>query len=1264
MLKYENVIEKLTPEQKIALLTDTKEGFGEAPEGVEIPTVEMNTLWAENKMGEDEPLFPSVNSLANSWDDKLFGNVARCLASLGAKNGDNLFVLPSANAGTSVYSKDLSEEPYLSGALVAGIAKKFKETGISYCLEEPLYTKDDVRFLDKEADPAIVYDRVFRPYKMVEHVGGASAILLKNERAEGSYEEANKLLFEDHVSKEIDRIVKVDDADSTASSLTAGCQIVGGSALVLQTALENYKRIYHSMEEGGATAHELSMTLVDGAAISPEIIDSSLDKKLELAHKCSREIPELTEIELNEAAADAARKSIVLVKNQGDLLPFRGNESVFVAGDIIFDSDYTSYRGFDEKITGYFKAAGLNLVGIERGYSLERMVSPELIEPACEMAAKAGVTVAFVGIGAKKEAELDKKPRLSLPGNQVAMLSRLRRVSKKLVVVICGDRLPDMGFEHLADAILLAPSQGAMVAKAVTDVLRGKYNPSGRLAYASYSNVDNASKERQKRKLLDKQKIGPFVCYRYADSNRERSKYPIGFGLSYTEFEYTRLHVERSGTVSFTVRNVGRADGYETAQIYVGMSSSNRIRPYKELKGFVKIYLKAGERKTVNLSLGELDIYDAERGKLVIEAGGYDVHVASSSNDVHMTKRISLIGATLKKEDKKLSDYLQNVTNIVSEGYTMEAYCKPMNTKSKFKSLGFILLLATLFADVVYIITGMMIGMPIFKDVLYIAIFAGTNAFLLIAAAISLALGSAQTKKIKEIIAAQEKAATEELFKDVLTVDVNAIDELFDDEFDISLEATGGKKLVELDDRDDSTYTYMAVDTDIPTLCQELEAHFAESGLVITPRMARKLISSIMTSRLLVVRNAYGISGEKIAGILGRFFGTAAHAENIMGVSFENRSLLRSGVSAFDGTSRPAPLMQAITAAKGENNKACFYAMDNVSYASLGDILMPYVQYFGNPEIEHSILDEGGNVAMPSNLWFVIAPMADESLDDIPAFVANLAALVDLEAEATEVSAERMARKPVTCHQMEALIFRARKNAQIDEDIWKGIDSLEEFVSDKTPYHIGNKLFLQLEKYLAVYNTCEEDFKEAMDCAVATKLIPGILSMLKGNEAMAEYDLAQVTESIFGEEYATNCRNVIKRLVIEKTAMNNAKEETVNLSLADASTEDDVAAAMASPAADEQMAGASAAAPVGEVFETPADEPEATSSVTFETPADEEAEAPAYVAPEAPFEPEAPAQAEPAHEAAPAQNADTHKSQAAAAFDAWLNSQIAPGNDK
>ena len=1137
MLKHKDIIEKLTAEQKIALLTDTREALGEAVKELNIPTIAINDLWEENVTDQREIIFPSAKSLANSWDPTLAGETAKCLATIGASRGDNLFILPSPSATSSVYGRELSEEPYLSSEIVGGMAKRLSAHNASYCLREPVCKAEDIRFLDKEPHMPALFDRMARPFKSVLAQGGACAVLLENDKPQGAYEVANDAMQKYALPQGMEKLVKIEDSDMTTAALTSGKQLIGGSSLVISTALENYRRIYRSMEEGGATAQELNMTLADGAAISEEIIDMALDRKLQLASKCASGFAPVSESDIKAQAYKSASESIVLVKNTNRALPLNKNEALSIIGDIISDGEETKFLGFKDKLLSAISTSRCSVMGFERGYSLSDNVSPELIEGACKIASSGTTAIAFVGMGATREARMPINARLTLPGNQIAMLTKLRAVAKKLIVVVAGECLPDMSFDSLADAILLIPSQGAYVANALWDILSGEKNPGGRLACAGYSGVDTSTRELQKRKSKNKQTIGPFIGYRYLDSNGEKTKYPVGYGLSYTTFEYSRIQVDRTGTVTLTVRNAGKYDGYDVVQIYAGMLSSKRIRPRRELKGAVKVFLRAGERTTVTCQLKDLEIFNTDGGKFVLESGGYDVYVSSAFGIDYAKKRINISGAKLVKEDKRLSDYLQNVSNIVSEGYTMEAYCKPMNLKSKLKTFGAILFITTLFADIIYAISCFMLEIP-FDDPDYLTIFSVINAVCLIGSILSIIIGNAGIKRRKRIVEKQEMKATRDLFKTVKPTDARTIDQLFEDEFDISLDAVESKEIV-YNEKDESTYTFMAVDTDIPTLAKELEEHFLEYGLSITPKMARKMLSAVMTSRLLIVRNAMGISCERITEILARFFGTEPHGESLNGQEWNRHTLLRKG----DGDNNYAPLMQAINSAINEGDKACFYSLSNVQLKDLGNMLMPYVQYFGNPDVEHSVIDEGGTITLPSNLWFVVGPGKNESLDNIPAFVANLATLVDVEAQTAKEASVKTVRKTVSCHQLDALIFRAKKNSDINENLWKGVDTLEAFVNEKTPYHIGNKLFLQMEKYLAIYNACEADLNDAMDCVVAGKLLPAILNLLKNNDNMQDTDLAQIVESIFGEEYATNCRNTIKRLVISKASEKQVTEE-------------------------------------------------------------------------------------------------------------------------
>ena len=1124
MLKHKNIIDKLTKEQKIALLTDTKEFFGKEIEEMKIPSIHMAELWASN--GGQGSTFPSAKSMANSWNEELFASVAACLASMGGKSGNNLFILPSSNASSSVYGGELSEEPYLSGALASAMARGLYKAGAQYCLRPPVLSTRDTRFLDEKPDYSVIYDRTVRPFKKVASVDGARLVLAVQDEHEGEYRVSNQWAHNAAMGDGMEEIVKVDDGDMTTSALMEGKHLLGGSTLVLSTALDNYNRIYRSMEEGGATAQELQMTMADGAAISEAMIDEALDKKLTLAEQCSASIEEMSESEAQALAYEAAYQAIVLLKNEGKALPVQKAEKIAFIGDIIDDGDDRGFVGFKDKLIESASAGKSTVVGFEGGYSMSQSVSEEQIEPALALARQATVTVAFVGFGQSREAGLPVNARLSLPGNQIAMLTRLREESRRLVVVVCAECLPDMSFDHLADAIILAPSAGSEVAYALWDVISGAKSPVGRLAYAGYYNTDTYIREVQSRKRIGRQSIGPFIGNRYVDSNGDGTRYPLGYGLSYTSFEYSKLKVDKAGNVRVNVKNTSKREGCDVVQLYVGAVSSERIRPKKELKSALRIELKAGEKRTITFSLQDLEIYDALSNEVVLEALEYKLYLSSSFSAETLTATVKLGGAHLEKQASRLSDYLQNVSNIVSEGYTMEAYCKPMKTKSKLKSFGAILLFTLLFADIVYAISCLFLEIDFMW---YLTHFIIINGIFLVLSLIFLIIGGTRSKKLKRLLAEREKNANAEMYKSIEKTDAKEIDQLFEGEFDAVLDSFD-EGVEEINVKDDAAYAYMAVDTDIPTLAKDLESHFKEFGVVISQKTARHILSAVMTSRLLIVRSNFGISGDRFGEILARFFGSDPHGERMFDGKWTRKSLLR------DENGRHAPLMQAILSAKNDPETASFFAIDGVRLCDLGDMLMPYVQYFGNPEAQHIVADEEGSVVLPTNLWFVICPSKGQSIDTAPAFIANLATLVDIEGTGCKEIMNKTKKGNVTCTQIEALVFRAKKSSTVKEDVWKGVDRLESFVNEKKPYHIGNKMFLQLERYMAVYTACDGEMHEAMDFATASKLLPGMLSVLSACEDVADTDLTHVLENIFGEEFSYMSCNLIKRRVFEKGA--------------------------------------------------------------------------------------------------------------------------------
>ncbi|MBQ4108850.1 MAG: fibronectin type III-like domain-contianing protein, partial [Clostridia bacterium] len=699
---------------------------------------------------------------------------------------------------------------------------------------------------------------------------------------------------------------------------------------------------------------------------------------------------------------------------------------------------------------------------------------------------------------------------------------------------ICSQRLPSMSFDGVADSVLLVPPQGKYVADSLGKILAGEINPEGKLAYAGYDDMDTLFRQVQKRKKRGEQKIGQFIGYRYTDMIKSRAKYSFGHGLSYTSFEYAAIKAN-SKSVSFTVHNTGKMAGSEAIQIYVRCNTSGLQRPLKELKALHKTYLEPNQKKLITVDFEDLGIYDKESKKFVVEEGQYTVYVASSASDIRLSTTFQMFGQKLKASTQRISDYLHEVSNIRSESYIMEAHCKPMNKASKLKGISLWLFALTIFSDIIYGVCGLLFDIPFAEQ---IGVFLALNAAVLsVAIVLSIVYATSRAKAKKEQ-REKEKQATAELFKNAQKINASSVEKLFADEFD-QLQNEQAKKTVTYKGEAESIYVYMAVDTDFQALCKDIENHFEANGMIISSSLAKNVVASLMSSRLLILRNKDTAISEKFIQILSSFFGTSALMESQEGRNWEKDSLLYSNTALGI---KPRTLSQAIYNAQAEKQNVSFYAMTDVILDETASFLMPYVQFLGNPLETYTVTENGASYEIPSNLWFAIVPNKGESIDSLPAFIANLSSVIDLDVEKTSKASQAIsyAAKSITPQQLEALKYRAKKAISIEEQVWKSVDTLEEFVNERTPYHIGNKIFLQTESYLSVYLSSGGSIAEAVDGMLSARLLPTILSLIKGNAQMAEVDFTQTIASIFGDEYIERSSKLIKYLVIDNSQKSSA----------------------------------------------------------------------------------------------------------------------------
>lgn len=386
---------------------------------------------------------------------------------------------------------------------------------------------------------------------------------------------------------------------------------------------------------GGKTIYSDNLeALVEEGLVSNEALDNSVRRVLEVKYDLGLfENPYRNEEEAKNAllteetrnlAKEAAKKSIVLLKNNG-ILPL-STEKAALAG---------KFAANREEMLGCWSGLGEAKDCISPADAFQLPVASGDYE-------KYDVVIAFIGETRNMNGEAKSRSREVVPEEDLELLRNIKKAGKKLVtVVISGRPLVLKEVSELSDALLFSGALGTEAGNAYKEIILGKYNPSGKLTSSFpesigqqplYYNINHTGKP-----LGDDEKWGT----RYIDSKIYPPYYPFGFGLSYTRYEYSNLKISDCNpkkndtiTVSVTVKNVGKYDGEETVQLYIRDIVASSVRPIKELKGFKKVFIKKGEKLTVNipLDINALGFYDRNLN-YVVESGEFLVMVGSNSED-------------------------------------------------------------------------------------------------------------------------------------------------------------------------------------------------------------------------------------------------------------------------------------------------------------------------------------------------------------------------------------------------------------------------------------------------------------------------------------------------------------------------------------------------------------------------------------------------------------------------------------------------------
>jgi len=1119
MLKYDNIISLLSTEQKVRMLCDISCLSEKEYRVLGIP--EMKPGYMEDGYGTE---YPSPYMLANSWNKELVGNVAKTIAKDMSTAGMTLAVTPGAKIKISPYRAALSEDVHLASELAGEYLEAAKTMGLAVCIKDFSVTADETEWLDETPKSRIIYEYIVKPYRLAAMKRSFDGAIVAHDLQNAGYENVNKALAgiataDEDMSAAVPVCLKANMVN-TVSFISGGVICLEGVGVALEAALNKYKQLKKSVDSEVIPESELDAEIKKGHAISPEMLDEAVDRLLDFAFNCERKRVLAPEIgaDRENLALQAARESVVLLKNEKKVLPANKKSKVCLIGDIAMSEEN---EFFASDFQTYIEEAGYACLGKERGYDIRVDRGEEFLEPALELAEKADIVFLFLGFDKAREKRIHKAQKLSIPANQQILLERLDNSKSKIVAVVSAEHAADIVLENKLDAILIAPVNIKAGAKALAEIVTGVYSPCGKLANSIYLHTDTKLKKQKVYKTRDGMKSGPFIGYRYYDTADYIEGYVFGHGLSYSDFAYSKLTV-RNDQVSVTVKNTGKMTATETVQIYIGMNNSVLLRPKKELMAYARAELAPGEKQTLVFDIKLPEIFDVESKSFAAERGIYTIYAGSSVADIKLSCEIEAGDEEFKPDGEIKSDYLQSESNIINDNYKLEADCDIMK-RSVFNIIaGIISLVLAVALKAHCVISG--------ADAMFFDIFA---AILAVAGWIFFIAEAVYRKKEYERELGNIDEANYAAFADAEEVLLANAEGLFVKEFDVNVEDEVAVNVVEDYSEGFGAEHLVYVDNELnfENAAGEFIESAKEKGYEFKEREVRKIFSAMASSRVIITNGMSHAMFEDLMVLLGNYFESAVYIDRVDFNYTNSESLLFK--NDMHGNRSKTNMKLAFEAAYNVSQKIHFAGLSDVKPENLSLYFAPIVKHAKNPTAHYSFTAHNErnietSFSVPQNLWFVLNLADEESLGGLPESVAEIASVNSFYFYSCDASEEHANIRKFSYYQMEYLCEKLASGFEVDEATWKKVDRLEAFIAARAPYHISNKLWLCLERYVGTYLACGAEQNEAIDEGMAAKLLPSMIIAADGQISADDAGFAETLESIFGEDNVDACKNIVK----------------------------------------------------------------------------------------------------------------------------------------
>ncbi|MDE6474076.1 MAG: glycoside hydrolase family 3 C-terminal domain-containing protein [Clostridia bacterium] len=662
-MKYADLIAQMSLEEKASLCSGKDMWHTKAIERLGIPSVMMcdgpHGLRKQDDSGVSTSLnvsvdaicFPTASATASSWDKALLNQLGQAIGEEAVAENVALVLGPGTNIKRSPLCgrnfEYFSEDPYLAGMLSAsfidGVQSKNIGTSIKhYCANNQETYRMTINSVVDERTLREIY---LLPFEIAVKQSQPRTIMASYNLINDTYATENEFLLNKVLRDEwgFEGLVVSDwgATNKRVKGLKAGHDL--------------------EMPSSGGMNDKLIVKAVQDGSLDESVLDTAVDRILDLVMKSTKNPKDATydKEEHYQIAKNIAKESAVLLKNDGSL-PLQA-QKILLVGELAIEP---RFQGAGSSFVNCTKIStveqSLRDAGIEYEFTSGYDLSDESVKKnaklrknAVELAKNYDTVLVVAGLPEKYEAEGFDRKHINMPQSHDLLIEELTQVNKNVNVVLTMGSSVEMPWIDKVRSVLCMYLGGQSSGDACVDLLLGKANPCGKLAETFALKLEDVPSTQNfpGARFSVEYREGLYVGYRYFNTANAPVLFPFGHGLSYTKFEYSNLTLSSKNitdkeilTATVDVQNVGDMDGKEIIQLYVNDVESSVYTPYQQLKGFEKVFLKAGEKKRVTFSLDKRSFafYNVNAGDWQVESGEFKIMIGASSRDIRLQDSVTV----------------------------------------------------------------------------------------------------------------------------------------------------------------------------------------------------------------------------------------------------------------------------------------------------------------------------------------------------------------------------------------------------------------------------------------------------------------------------------------------------------------------------------------------------------------------------------------------------------------------------------------------